>query len=640
MSTLSLKTRSALATSFACCAFALASVGCGFSNGTSGGSAGTSGSSAGSNGSSAGSNGETAGSNGSSAGSNGETAGSSGSAGNSGSAGTNGSAGTSGSAGNGTGGTTSTGGTTGAAGVTSSGWKNYEVTASMPHNPIAVVQKPGTLKYTKIVIQDQFLAESCSIGDYNGDGIPDVSSGRIWYEGTNDPTTTFKTQHPFRDGHGPLPRAGAGPELNTGVSDDWADYPWDMDGDGDTDIINIAQCDVPEANSGTLTVTGGPNNVPPAAGTPNKIGTVQVHATAVWYENPGKGTVETQTTNWAMHLMHSDVRNEQHEIVDMNGDGYPEIVGACRDCVVGTIMGDTKGYYQGDPKNPTALWTYHGVTPQFTFPFGNLGWMHGMGAGDVNGDGLPDWMDRRGVWLQQPGGTWNSTPCTGKNTPAGCGWIQQNTPLLAGGFYDGLADGAGNKGASHMFAVDMDMDGCTDVVAADWAHGHSAAWYQQQKDGSGACTYAFKKFYFMGDAPKTAKYNPSNTASLGGASTLWGAGFTEPHSFQVYDMDGDGRPDVIAGKMRFAHPYDQNDADPDGVPYIYVFKNVAAKDPNSGGPITLQPVLVDGDPTQAEGTQAAGMGVGRQIAIGHVNTDGIMDICVGTKLGLAVFLGQ
>jgi hypothetical protein len=33
-------------------------------------------------------------------------------------------------------------------------------------------------------------------------------------------------------------------------------------------------------------------------------------------------------------------------------------------------------------------------------------------------------------------------------------------------------------------------------------------------------------------------------------------------------------------------------------------------------------------------------GVGRQIAVGHVNTDGIMDICIASKLGLFVFLGQ
>jgi hypothetical protein len=565
-------------------------------------------------------------------GSAGTTGGSAGSAG--GSIGTAGSSG--GTAGSGTGGATPTGGTTGAAGmgtVTASGWKNYEVTGTFPAAPVAVAQKPGQLKYTKFVIQDQFLAESCSIGDYNGDGIPDVSAGRIWYEGTGNPAMPFKTdgtgQHPFRDGHGALPRAGAPAEINTGVSDDWADYPWDVDGDGDTDIINIAQCDVPESADPSGGANGG--------GTPNKIGTVQVHATAYWYENPGKATVETTTANWTAHLMHKDVRNEQRGLVDINGDGYPEFFGACKSCT-----NQTKGYYQGDPKNPMSAWTYHTVMGFFQFPFGGTGWMHGLGAGDINGDGRADLMDRRGAYLQQPDGTFNLTACTGKNTPAGCGFIQQNTPLLAGGFYDGLPDGAGNKGASHMFAVDMDKDGCTDVVAADWAHGVGLAWYQQQKDAGGACNYSFTKFYFLGDAPATAKYKPNNPpVAAEGEATKWGGvGFSEVHSLQVWDMDGDGRPDVIGGKMRFAHPYDQNDADPDGVPYLYVFKNVATPDSRTGAPITLQPVLVDGDATAAEGTTDAGMGVGRQIAIGHVNTDGIMDICVSTKLGLAVFLGQ
>jgi hypothetical protein len=492
--------------------------------------------------------------------------------------------------------------------TTSSGWKNYEVSGTLLKAPVAVAQKAGQLKYTKVVIHNQFLAESCSIGDYNGDGVPDVSAGRIWYQGPD-----FKMQHAFRDGHGALPVAGAGPEINTGVSDDWADYPWDVDGDGDTDIINIAQCDVNEITD-----------------TNPKIGTVQVHASAYWYENPGKAGLAGDP-KWTPHLMHADVRNEQRGLVDIDGDGYPEFFGACKSCT-----NQTKGYYQGNPKNPTAPWTYHTVMGFFAFPFGGTGWMHGMGAGDINGDGLADLMDRRGAYLQQPGGTWNLTVCTGKNTPAGCGFIQQNTPLLAGGFYDGLPDTQGNKGASHMFGVDMDKDGCTDVVAADWAHGVGLAWYKQENTGTAAapnCTYKFTKYPFMGDSMAD---KPADV-------TKWGAGFTEPHSLQVFDMDGDGRFDVITGKMRFAHPINQNDPDPHGTPYLYVFKNVAAaggKDPNNGGPITLQPVLVDGNPTAAEGSTDAGMGVGRQIAIGHVNTDGIMDICVATKLGLAVFLGQ
>jgi len=36
----------------------------------------------------------------------------------------------------------------------------------------------------------------------------------------------------------------------------------------------------------------------------------------------------------------------------------------------------------------------------------------------------------------------------------------------------------------------------------------------------------------------------------------------------------------------------------------------------------------------------AEVGVGQQIAIGHLNQDGILDICVATKLGLYVFLGE
>jgi hypothetical protein len=620
--------------SLACCALAISSVQCGGNKPLDGkGSAGVAGTTAaggksgtagsGTNGGSTGMNGGSTGTSDGSAGTNdggaGTTGGTTGSLGGA----SGGAGGSSGGAGGGTGGTTPTGGTSGVAGVFgSSRGSNYEVTGSFPNASMAIAQKPGLLKFTKLVIHDQFLAESCAIGDYNGDGIPDISSGRIWYEGTNDPATTFKTQHPFRDGHGALPRTGAAIELNTGVSDDWADYPWDMDGDGDTDIINIAQPDIPEANPPTGP-TGGSNNNPPAAGTPNKIGIVQVHATAVWYENPGKAA-ETQTTNWTAHLMNDDVRMEEHELVDMNGDGYPEIVGGCRDCG----MGDTKGYYQGDPRNPMAVWTYHQVTGHFTFPFGNYGWLKGVGAGDINGDGLPDWMDRTGAYLQQPGGLWSLTPCTGKNTPAGCGWIQQKTPLLPMGFSAlGVNDTVGAIGPSHMFAADMDKDGCSDVVAADYAYGSQGLWwYQQQKDVSG-CNYSFKRIEFMGDSLPT------------GIAT-WGAGFSEPISLQVFDMDGDGRPDVISGKMRFAHPYDQGDPDPDGTPYLYVFRNVATPDPHSGGPITLQPVLVDGDPTAAPGTVAAGMGVGRQIAIGHVNTDGIMDICIASKVGLAVFLGQ
>jgi hypothetical protein len=471
---------------------------------------------------------------------------------------------------------------------------NYEVTGTWPEQPVALLTQPGQLKYTKLVIHSQFLAESCSIGDYNEDGAPDVSSGRIWYEGPD-----FEKAHPFREGHGTLPRNGLSPEQNTGVADDWADYPFDINRDGHVDIINIAQTDVPEANDPSM---------PGAQGTPNKIGTVQPHATAYWYENPGPAG-QAGDPKWTPHLMHSDVRHEQHGLVDLDGDGFPEIFGACKGC----MPAETRGFYFGDPSVPTKEWSYRPATGYFSFPYGGLGKMHGLGAGDVNGDGLPDLLTREGAWLQQPGGAFNQVECVAKNTPEGCGLIKQD-------FFDGLPDFSGNKGGSHMFAVDMDRDGIADVVSADWAHGEGLAWYKQSADGK------FTKYYFMHTQADAAKF---------------GVYFSEPHALQVVDMDGDGRFDVITGKMRFANPLNGNDPDPNGVPYIYVFKNVAEPDANTGAPIRLEPVRVD--PSGAPGllgTPEGGMGVGHQLAVGHVNTDGILDICVATKVGLAVFLGQ
>jgi hypothetical protein len=471
------------------------------------------------------------------------------------------------------------------------------VTGSFPNQAIAIAQKKGTLAFTKLVIHDQFLAESCAIGDYDRDGVPDVSSGRIWYQGPD-----FKTGHPFRDGHGALPANGDGPEIDTGNSDDTADYPLDVDADGWTDIINIASIDTDE-----LTRTN------------PKIGIVQPHATAYWYKNPGPALAGDP--KWTKILMHQDVRGEHHGLFDVDGDGFPEIFGACKS--QGCTPATTKGYYQANRDNPAAGWTYHVVTIPVTFPFGGTGKLHGEGAGDVDGDGLPDLLERSGVWLQKPGGLWNSTPCVGKDVPAGCGWIKTN-------FYDGLPDGSGNKGPSHIYAADMDKDGLSDVVAADWAHGQGLFWYRQ---GAG---FSFTKYRFAGDVLT----NPDGGVQEDLAR--WGVAFTQPHAVQVVDMDGDGRLDVITGKMRFAQPRGYGDPDIDGTPYLYVFKNVATTDGRTGAPITLQPVQLDPaiGVTDMLGKPEGGMGVGRQIAIGHVNTDGIMDICIASKVGLAVFLGR
>ena len=315
---------------------------------------------------------------------------------------------------------------------------SYTVTGTWPTRPIALATKPGTLVYTKVQIHDRFLAESCSIADYNKDGIPDISAGRRWWEGPIGPGMPG-TEHIFRGGHNDLPRAGLGPELVTGVSDDWSCFAQDVDSDGNTDIINIASASVDD----TMTPSRDP--------APQKAGT------AFWYKNPGAATAATAM--WQPYQIHADVKHEQHGLVDVNGDGKPEFYGACSGC----DPAETKGYYQMGA-DPTLGWQYHAVTAHVEFPFGGTGWLHGLGFGDVNKDGKPDLITREGVWT-------NALAAS----PDAAGFLDVHLW--------GNTDMAGQLGGSHMHAADMDGDGDNDIAAAELAHNYGVAWYEQTTPG-------------------------------------------------------------------------------------------------------------------------------------------------------------
>ena len=457
-------------------------------------------------------------------------------------------------------------GSSGAMGGSSSGTSEGGATssssggASKPVNP--------NFSYTKIQIHQQFLAESVAVADFNHDGNLDIAAGHRWYAGPFAPGYNVAANvHSYRDGHEDLPTTGAAPEINTGVSDSWAAYSYDIDGDGWDDIIQIAASDIGP-------MLPGQNPIP--------------FGTGYWFKNPqNKGT-----GNWLKYQISPDMRGEHKGFVDMTGDGKPEILGSCEHC--NPIQ--TWGYWQADWANPTAPWTFHPVTRTYEYK-GGAGWLHGLGAGDINGDGKPDLLERSGIWLQPADAT---TPWTFIN-------IAMSIPPFLGTQPD--------IGGSHMFAYDVDGDGLTDVVSSANSHGYGLAWYKQGPPDATTHLPTFTQQMIMNLPQEMAMYNNVAVSQL--------------HSLVLEDMDGDGLKDIVTGKTWLAHPYPTGDAGNMDPVLFYVFQLVRTPTAH------FVPHLIDGDTPPGSGSGGA-----REFKVVDINKDGIKDIVIANKRGLVVFLGK
>jgi hypothetical protein len=450
------------------------------------------------------------------------------SAGASGSAGVAGSAGASGSAGT-TGSAGSTAGAGGDAGAAGTG-----AAAGAGGAPPMKATNPN-LTYTKITVHTRFLAESVAIGDYNHDGVLDVAAGRRWYAG------------PFTPGY------------NVAA---WAAYGYDVNADGWDDIIQIAASDMGPMLAGQTPIPFGSGN---------------------WYQNPKN----VGTGNWPKFQISADMKGEHKVFTDMTGDGKPEILGSCKSCK--PIQ--TWGYWQADWANPSAPWTFHPVTRTYDYKDGCCGWLHGLGAGDVNGDGKPDLMERSGVWLQPP-------------TPTGA-WTFINVAFSIPEFLGTQPD----IGGSHMYAYDVDGDGLTDIVSSLNSHGYGLAWFKQAPAGT------FTRQMIMN--------TPAEMAMYGGVAV------SQLHSLCLEDMDGDGLKDIVTGKTFLAHPYATGDAGNMDPVQLYVFKLVRTPTAH------FEPHLIDADSATQKGS-----GVARQFTVVDMNKDGINDFVIASKRGLFVYLGK
>ncbi len=335
------------------------------------------------------------------------------------------------------------------------------------------------ITFVKEVLDTRFRSEGVAVGDFNRDGKLDIAAGYLYYAAPDWKPVPVVKNPP--------------PEFNPkGYSASFVNDAEDLNGDGWVDLLVV--------------------------GFPGKE--------TQWYENPrGKPGL------WKRHVIIDDTCNESPTFADIDGDGRREFICA------------SHGFYgfarRGE--DPTAPWSFVRISqrvPRLAFKY-----YHGLGVGDINGDGRPD--------VVLPDGWWEA-PKSPDQTP----WKFHPAKL-------------GGK-AAQMHVYDFDGDGDQDVLSSS-AHAFGIWWHEQTPEGW-----------------VTHEIDSS---------------FSQTHALCLADINGDGLPDFVTGKRWWAHGGRDPGGDQPAVMYWYELRREGGKvrwiphlfDHNSGVGTQFVVRDVDGD---------------------------------------------
>jgi hypothetical protein len=378
-------------------------------------------------------------------------------------------------------------------------------------------------------LSEFYYAYSAATADVDRDGNMDVIAGPYYYLGP-----TFTVGRQYYAGVTYNPTSGYPLASMVNLAHDWT-------GDGWPDVLNMS------GNAG------------------NGVGTL--------YVNP-KG----ERRRWDSFVVLEPVGNEETLLKDIDGDGRPEIIHA----------GDNRlRYSKPDPANPTGKWITTTISEEG--PWGRNA-AHGMGIGDINGDGRMDYVTAYGWWEQPPDG---STAL----------WRWHPAQLARWGGSQGGAGGA------EMGIYDVNGDKLNDVVTALEGHGFGLAWFEQRRDKADRITFV--------------QHTIMDSALDENAGGVW---FTQPHAVTFADVNQDGILDMITGKRHHSH-FQYTDPDNWGMPVLYAYKVV--RNLKAPGGAEFVPELIHNR-----------SGVGSHIGIGDLNKDGTPDIVTSGPSGTFIFFNH
>ena len=385
----------------------------------------------------------------------------------------------------------------------------FQGSAQKPGAPAAVTaqKRSRDIRFNMRMI-DPGYCESVAVADFNNDGKLDIVSGEQWFEAPS------WTAHKIRD-------IG----FTSGYVDNFSDLAVDVDGDGYTDVVQIAY----------------------------------FARRIVWLKNPGKSGKP-----WVETEIESIGPTEFAFLVDLNNDGkaleiLPQFTGAANAPLLWYELQDRK-------------WVKHIVSSQ--------SYGHGIGVGDLNGDGRNDILTAKG-WLEAP---------TDPRAPGEWPFHATDWSLPA----------AAEFGFMHV--LDVNQDGRRDVVTTI-AHANGVLWIEQQAEG------------------KWMSRTFDNT-------------WSQSHTSALADINGDGRVDLITGKRYHARnaAQDASEREPLGL-YWYEF---VTNPPPSASPAPPQPSSVAWIRHIIDYGGRAGTGL--QMVAVDIDRDGDLDVITGGKTG--VFLAE